>query len=255
MTIGKRIKKLRCQKMNMSQVSFADSINVSKQTLYKYENDIVTNIPADKIEAIASLCNVSPAYLMGWENNPERKTHSETILETGQRMKFRRKELEIPVEDIAKALNISVATVYRYEKGDIEKVPGKILEPLSKILKTTPAYLMVWEDNPERKSPEEITLKVAQKMVEEHLGLRAPLTQEETYINRINGLLEFFERLNVKGQLEAIKRVEELTYIHKYINSDTLKKASEGHRLNEKPLDRACELGATHKRDNIKIPD
>lgn len=67
--IGERIKKLRCEKMHMSQVLFADKINVSKQTLYKYENNIITNIPSDKIESIASLCNVSPAYLMGWEND------------------------------------------------------------------------------------------------------------------------------------------------------------------------------------------
>lgn len=67
-TIGKRIKNLRCNKMHMSQVAFADEINVSKQTLYKYENDIVTNIPSDKIENIAKFCGVSPSYLMGWED-------------------------------------------------------------------------------------------------------------------------------------------------------------------------------------------
>lgn len=74
MTIGERIKELR-NRMGMSQVEFADKINVSKQTLYKYENDIITNIPSDKIEAIAKLLKVSPAYLMGWEsetNNPVR---------------------------------------------------------------------------------------------------------------------------------------------------------------------------------------
>ncbi len=66
MTVGERIKKVR-EKTGMSQVEFADKINVSKQTLYKYENDIITNIPSDKIEATAKLGNVSPAYLMGWE--------------------------------------------------------------------------------------------------------------------------------------------------------------------------------------------
>lgn len=71
MTIGERIKKLRTEKMGMSQVAFADSIEVSKQTLYKYENNIITNIPSDKIEAIAKLCKVSPAYLMGWNNDAE----------------------------------------------------------------------------------------------------------------------------------------------------------------------------------------
>lgn len=66
MTIGDRIKELR-NRLDMSQVDFACKINVSKQTLYKYENNIITNIPSDKIESIAKLGNVSPAYLMGWE--------------------------------------------------------------------------------------------------------------------------------------------------------------------------------------------
>lgn len=66
MTVGERIREARI-KLGMSQVDFADKINVSKQTLYKYENNIITNIPSDKIEAAAELCNISPAYLMGWE--------------------------------------------------------------------------------------------------------------------------------------------------------------------------------------------
>lgn len=63
---------------------------------------------------------------------------------TGNRMKSRRKELGIPVDTVAAALGVSVATVYRYESGKIEKVPGTILEPLAKVLHTTPAYLMGW---------------------------------------------------------------------------------------------------------------
>lgn len=66
MTIGERIKKIRLQ-TKMSQVDFADKLSVSKQTLYKYENNIITNIPSDKIEMIARIGGCSPAYLMGWE--------------------------------------------------------------------------------------------------------------------------------------------------------------------------------------------
>lgn len=65
---------------------------------------------------------------------------------TGDRMKLRRKELGVPVEQVASALGVSVATVYRYEKGDIEKVPGTALEPLAKVLHTTAAWLMGWSD-------------------------------------------------------------------------------------------------------------
>ena len=69
MTVGDRIKEIR-ERLDMSQVDFATKIDVSKQTLYKYENNMITNIPSDKIEAAAKLGNVSPAYLMGWDSAP-----------------------------------------------------------------------------------------------------------------------------------------------------------------------------------------
>ena len=73
---------------------------------------------------------------------------------TGERMKLRRKELGLSAEIVAERLGVSPATVYRYEKGDIEKLPGDILPALSKILHTTPAYLMGWEPTETDSSPE-----------------------------------------------------------------------------------------------------
>lgn len=73
-TIGDRIREMRMD-AGMSQVEFAKHIGVSKQTLYKYENNIITNIPSDKIEAMASVLDVSPAQIMGWDNSaPEMHT-------------------------------------------------------------------------------------------------------------------------------------------------------------------------------------
>lgn len=66
---------------------------------------------------------------------------------TGERIKERRKELGVSAEYLAEKLGVSPATIYRYERGDIEKMPGNILEPISKILRTTPAYLMGWEES------------------------------------------------------------------------------------------------------------
>lgn len=68
MTIGDRIKKTR-NALNISQTDLAEKIGSSKQTMHKYENNIVTNIPSDKIELIANVLGVTPAYLMGWEDN------------------------------------------------------------------------------------------------------------------------------------------------------------------------------------------
>lgn len=72
---------------------------------------------------------------------------------TGERMKQRRKELDLSAEQVAQALNVSRATVYRYENGDIEKVPGELLAPLARILNVSPAYLMGWSDTAEDTDP------------------------------------------------------------------------------------------------------
>jgi len=69
MTVGDRIRKVRLEQ-DVTQQELADYIGVSKQAVYKYENNIVTNIPTDKIDAIARRLRVSPAYLMGWEEQP-----------------------------------------------------------------------------------------------------------------------------------------------------------------------------------------
>ena len=71
MTKGERIKLLR-EKANMTQEELAKLLNTTKQTIYKYEQSIVTNIPSDRVERIAEVLNSTPAYIMGWEaNKPE----------------------------------------------------------------------------------------------------------------------------------------------------------------------------------------
>ena len=70
MAKGKRIKEKR-ELLNISQTELAKCVGTSKQTLYKYENDIITNIPSDVIENIATHLECSPAYIMGWEDDPD----------------------------------------------------------------------------------------------------------------------------------------------------------------------------------------
>ena len=68
-SIGARLKTLRLDR-GLTQDEVGQRVLVSKQTLYKYENDIVTNIPADKIEMLAEVYGVTPAYIMGWKDPP-----------------------------------------------------------------------------------------------------------------------------------------------------------------------------------------
>lgn len=66
MTKGNRIRRLREAK-KLTQEEMAKLLNTTKQTISKYEKGIVTNIPSDKIEAMAKVLNSTPEYILGWE--------------------------------------------------------------------------------------------------------------------------------------------------------------------------------------------
>lgn len=67
MSIGSRIREAREAK-NITLEALGAACGTTKQTIYKYETGVITNIPMDKIEGISKFLSVSPAYIMGWEN-------------------------------------------------------------------------------------------------------------------------------------------------------------------------------------------
>lgn len=73
--LNDNIKKAR-SKTNKTLEDIALQVGVSKQTIQKYESGVITNIPSDKIEKIAIALDVTPAYLMGWENNTKETTNN-----------------------------------------------------------------------------------------------------------------------------------------------------------------------------------
>lgn len=77
MTTGERIKKLR-EHRGLTQSALGEAIGESKQTIYKYESSIITNIPLSNIEALADALSVSPAYLVGWNSDNSRDTSNPT---------------------------------------------------------------------------------------------------------------------------------------------------------------------------------
>lgn len=70
MTKGERIKELR-EKAGMTQEELAKKLHTTKQTIHKYEKNIVTNIPSDRIEELAKVLDSKPEYILGWDENEE----------------------------------------------------------------------------------------------------------------------------------------------------------------------------------------
>ena len=65
--IGDKLKLLRRER-GMTLLELAEAIGTSKQTIHRYENGIITNIPPEKIEAIAIALGTTPSELMGWSD-------------------------------------------------------------------------------------------------------------------------------------------------------------------------------------------
>ncbi len=62
------------------------------------------------------------------------------------RLKQKRKEKKLTADYVAKKIGVAKSTLYRYENGDIDKMPIQILEKIAKIYNTSPTSLIGLED-------------------------------------------------------------------------------------------------------------
>lgn len=73
--IANKIRELR-KKNKLTLDEVAEAVGTSKQTIHRYENGVISNIPHDKIEKLAEILSVSPSILMGWEDSDAAVTDS-----------------------------------------------------------------------------------------------------------------------------------------------------------------------------------
>lgn len=83
MSVGLRIRTAR-EKKNLTLEELAKRCETTKQTIFKYENEIVTNIPYEKIVLLSKALDVSPSYLFGWDEKKE--SPSEPQLTEGEKL-------------------------------------------------------------------------------------------------------------------------------------------------------------------------
>lgn len=64
---------------------------------------------------------------------------------SGERIKMLRKALNMSADELAARIGKDRATIFRYEKGDIENMPLSVIYDLAKVLHVSPGFLMGWE--------------------------------------------------------------------------------------------------------------
>lgn len=146
-------------------------------------------------------------------------------MNTGDRIKQRRMELGLTVDDLAERINKSRATIYRYENGDIENMPTTILEPLAKALYTTPTDLMGWEQ------------------VDSHFsGKEAPKEIYDKFKSNVSKFHEEHKELfDIYGKLSSPNQKRVLTY-------------SKNLLMNQQ-MEEELAVQAAHERTDIEVTD
>ena len=61
--------KIRRKELGLTLEELAARVGTSKQTIHRYENGTITNIPPEKVEALANALSTTPAALMGWQED------------------------------------------------------------------------------------------------------------------------------------------------------------------------------------------
>lgn len=126
----------------------------------------------------------------------------------GERIKNRRKELKMSADVVAEKLGVSRSTIFRYEKGDIEKLPTNILDDISEILETTPAYLMGWDTQPEIEKENIITIyeKLSSKRRKKVYDFAKTQLEEQNKVVQ----LDHYKDIEVTSKVSAGKGIVDL---------------------------------------------
>lgn len=65
----------------------------------------------------------------------------------GERIKARRLELSLSLEDVAKLLKVNRSTIKRYEDGETKRIAQATIEKLAIVLNTTTGYLLGFDSD------------------------------------------------------------------------------------------------------------
>ena len=83
-----------------------------------------------------------------------------TSNEIGLRVKKLREEKGYTLEEVGRFLNVSRATVQRYESGVITKIPSDKVELLANLFNVSPGYIMGWTAKDNTDANDDIELQL-----------------------------------------------------------------------------------------------
>ena len=112
--VGKKISENR-KKLKISQIEFAKNLNISNATLSQYESGDI-NIPLQKIIEISKILDITPNYLLGFEEKEDYKMNNYDLLEKNENSRF---SIRINTEQGADKFNNIIVPILKNNIDDI----------------------------------------------------------------------------------------------------------------------------------------
>jgi len=182
------------------------------------------------------------------------------IKQIGDRIKQARTLRNYTLDDVANEIGVAKSTIQRYENGLINKPKLPVLQAIADSLKVNPAWISGQDVPMERKlslnfetnedntpfsralakldtNTDSLTIEDKQAIKNELPKLIKIIPEAfEKIANNINDIFEeklltSYRYLNPDGKVEALKRIEELTYIPRYIEDNTIYELNAANEL------------------------
>lgn len=117
--IGKRIKQARKAK-KMTIRKLGELVNLHESTVSRYEKGEIQSLDIEKLKEFADALDVTPAYLMGWDEPEKRENNFKKL----------REWRNLTLVEISKEIGVDVKTLTEFEQGSI--VPMETLQKIAK---------------------------------------------------------------------------------------------------------------------------
>lgn len=119
---GERIRELR-KIAGLSQEELGRRVGVQRAAINKYEKGTVTNIPLHTIEQLANTFEVSPTYIVGWEDTESNPLSTEVKVLQGIKRFFGTDVIDL-IETYTELSPAGKRRVFSYT-NDVWKLYGK----------------------------------------------------------------------------------------------------------------------------------
>lgn len=119
------------------------------------------------------------------------------------KLKERRNALHLTLLQIANQLNVTEATVQRYESGEIKNIKYETIIKLSEILHCTPSYLLGWDENKD-------LINCNNSIIANGNYSTAISIKNLEFTPQENELLKIYRNLDIKNQTKLLSYAFEL---------------------------------------------